>query len=442
MEDFPAFDALGCHFLMKTFSEKPAVAPLASPRVTQRPMRRLGPRFKIIDSYLLRCLASSTVRGLLWFGGLLVMVAVITAARKASDQSLPLSSMIQLIYLQLPRVFLFSLPMGVLYGTTEAFTELSGNGELTAIFAAGASLRRLLQMPLCWGIALTLFSFFVQDALVPRAEVAKNQVVANSVMAALGNGKLIYQDPPPGQGSLRRIVQAQRFDPKTNTLTRPVVQIFDADQRLALQISAERGIWNRDTNRWKFMHGQLTIFPTQNANASSTRKHVDNANNSASMSSEFDELERNEAPAPGVLSGATKTLRQHMEHGDFEMTTFSQLWNYRAQLMEQGPDADQTSANHQKLLRVLTYGLHDKIATPLICLCLVLVGLPLGLRPQRAGAGFAVGSSMIVLLLYYSLWTWTSTAGVQGQGNPLVLAYIGPFVIALVGLALLWRKRL
>ncbi len=427
-------------FVMKSLSEKPPLSSLAPSRlVSRRRAHVLGAHLKIIDAYLLRCLASATLRGLLWFGGLLVMVAVVTAARKVSDQSLPLSDILALIYLQFPRVFLFTLPMGVLFGTTEAFTELSGNGELTAIFGAGVSLKRLLRIPLCWGVALTMLSFFVQDALVPRAEVAKNQLVANSVLAALGKGKLFYQDPPSGQGPLQRIVQAQRFDPKTNTLIKPVVQIFDGEQRLSLQISAARGVWNRDTNLWSFTDGQLTVFARQQAASRTRNRNFDSQVKSTSMG--FAELKRNEAPAPGVLSGAEKTLRQHMEHGDFEVVSFGDLWNYRAQVQTDAASG-QSHDDDRKLQRVLTFGLHDKIATPLICVALVLIGLPLGLRPQRAGVGFAVGSSMIVLLFYYSLWSWTSTSGIKSQGDPLLLAYVGPFVIALCGLALLWRKRL
>ncbi len=439
---------------MNTFSGKHSTA--ADPKTASR--RAKSRPLKILDRYVLRCLAASTLRGLLWFGGLLVTVAVITAARQISDKSLPLSSLVQLVSLQFPRVFLFTLPMAVLYGTTEAFTELSSSGELTAMLAAGTDRRQLIQMPILWGIALAVLSFCVQDFLMPRAETAKNALVARSVTEAMGTGSLRYYDPPLGKGALRRIVQAQSFDPKTNVLTRPVVQFLDENQKLTLQISAERGVWNRDTNQWSFQNGKLTTFPRQKPNApgeSSTRTRPSSTISGGkieSLSLDFAELKRGDTPAPGILRGAEKSLRQHLEHGDFEVVSFAQLWDYRAQMQTQSADGSDNKssdgkssddrARDQTLIRGLTYGLHDKIATPLICIALVLIGLPLGLRPPRAGTGFAVGSSLVVLLGYYSLWTWTQASGAKGQGNPALWAYLGPLVVASVGTTLLWRKRL
>lgn len=392
---------------------------------------------RLIDWYLLRCVVASTWRGLLWFGGLLVTVAVITAARKISDESLPLANMVELVWLQIPRVFLFALPMATLFGTLEAFTELSGNGELTALMACGTSLRRLMRTPLLWGLTLAIVSFCVQDFLVPRAENTKNRVLAQSIAASLANGPLRYSDPPLGHGPIKRMVNADAFDPKTNTLTRPVVRLYDSDQKIMLQIVAESGVWDQETNKWRFSHGQATIFPKQK-----TTKKGEKVRAASSISNEFDVLERNDAPEPGVLSGA-KSLRQHLEHGDYEVISFAQLVEYRRQMLQRGPETGQTRPEYAALLSSVTYGINDKIATPLVCIVLVLAGVALGLRPQRAaGSGFAVGASLMVLLFYYSLWSWTSSVGLNGSAHPALLAYCGSFAILLVGSFLLWRKRL
>jgi lipopolysaccharide export system permease protein len=63
----------------------------------------------------------------------------------------------------------------------------------------------------------------------------------------------------------------------------------------------------------------------------------------------------------------------------------------------------------RRLISGATFGIHDKIATPLLCLALILVGAPLGLRPQRASAGFAPGMSLLIIMMYYFVWMTVPT---------------------------------
>ena len=91
-------------------------------------------------------------------------------------------------------------------------------------------------------------------------------------------------------------------------------------------------------------------------------------------------------------------------------------------------------------IRSLTFGIHDKIATPLICIAVILIGAPLGVRPQRSGGGFAMGLSLAALLLYYVLWSWVSQIGKAGLGNPVALAYSPLFLTLLIGAILMKLK--
>ena len=130
---------------------------------------------------------------------------------------------------------------------------------------------------------------------------------------------------------------------------------------------------------------------------------------------------------------------RHLTDGDFEMISMGDLLAYRGALQEQG-GAHPVEAT-RRLISGATYGIHDKIATPLICLALILVGAPLGIRPQRASAGFAPGLSFLVIGSYYMLWTLASYGGKDGSFNPLAAAYVALFATTAVGAFLLWKKN-
>ena len=93
-----------------------------------------------------------------------------------------------------------------------------------------------------------------------------------------------------------------------------------------------------------------------------------------------------------------------------------------------------------KFINSATFGIHDKIATPLICLAVILVGAPLGIRPQRSGGGVSMGLSLVVLLLYYVVWTWASKVGKAGVMNPYFLAYLPFGLTFIIGLFLVAKK--
>ncbi|HVF85844.1 MAG TPA: LptF/LptG family permease, partial [Abditibacteriaceae bacterium] len=124
--ELPPMDAALPDTSSPIVSSPNATSPAVSrARASARPRRW---PIKIADAYLLRHVAEATVRGLFWFAGLLMMVTVITAVQRVVNQSLNWVGVFQLLATELPRVFVFTLPMSVLYGTVQTFADLSSKG--------------------------------------------------------------------------------------------------------------------------------------------------------------------------------------------------------------------------------------------------------------------------------------------------------------------------
>jgi lipopolysaccharide export system permease protein len=263
---------------------------------------------------------------------------------------------------------------------------------------------------------------------VPGAET-KIKELRNQKVDELGvQENFAWSDPPPPRGPVKRMIQAAAFDPATNSLMRPSVQLF-RQRDVYLQISAERGSWDRETNLWTFYNGKIIFFPSGK-----------NRSGGASVEQEFVRIEKSidDIADPASLQAQQNSRAEHLAKGDFEMVSMAELAAYRSALASGQEAPDSTT---RKLISGATYGIHDKIATPLLCLALILVGAPLGLRPQRSSAGFAPGMSLLIIMLYYFTWMALAHPGKHGNANPYLMAYIAPALTAIVGLVLVWKKN-
>lgn len=417
---------------MKTAGRPPEHPPLNA-ALPKAPRARIAARprrwpIKIADAYLLRHVIEASLRGLLWFAGLLIMVTVITAVRKVVDQSLSWVGMLQLLATEMPRVFVFTLPMSVLYGTVQTFADLSAKGEATALQVGGMSLGRMMRAPLWWGLFAGLCVFVLQEKIVPVTQQNKQKIITESLIkTAPARENFRISDPPDSKSALKSIVQAKSLDFQTGVMVRPRIQLFNSDQRVYLEIAAQRGVWDIERGKWHLFGVETLMHSSNNKTPIQT----------GSGGELFFDL-----PSPDAMGRKTMTLEQHLDKGNFELASMSDLRDYRTKLQnELSAQTPEEQIETRKLINSMTYGIHDKAATSFVCLFLVLVGAPLALRQQRAGGGFSMGISLVVLLIYYVLWTWAQALGRTGSVNPILFGYAPALLTAAVGLVMFWKKN-
>ena len=383
----------------------------------------------IIDRFVGQLVVVSTLGAAGWFLGILLIAVVITGLQKLVTNSLSGGEMLIFVALQLPRMIVFALPMAILFGCVQAFAALSRQGEAVALGAAGVSLVRMMRAPMMWAAILTFVSFALSEWLVPPLERSKDSILVSHVSASLGQGGFRFQDPAADEDlPLVTLVQARNFDFAKLTLNEPRVQIFDDDQKLSKQLVAKSARWTGQ--KWVFYDGTFTYFKRPAAGDDARFKE-----------SYFRETSL-ELPAPEFLNRGANSLSTRLARGDFLMVSLPDTIAYRAALAAQLPRATTAAqrARTQKLIKSATFGIHDKIAAPLICLAFALVGLPLGLHSPRTGGG-ALGMSFVVLVVYYVIWTWCSTLGRPGAVNPVLMAYAPLLLISAIGAGLVWKRN-
>ncbi|OIO39402.1 MAG: hypothetical protein AUJ72_00890 [Candidatus Omnitrophica bacterium CG1_02_46_14] len=91
----------------------------------------------------------------------------------------------------------------------------------------------------------------------------------------------------------------------------------------------------------------------------------------------------------------------------------------------------------QKLVRKLWVDFHQRIAFPFISLVVILIGAPLALQRKRGSVMRGLGTSFIVVLLYYGINSICLAVGRGGYIEPFLSAWASNLFFGLVGLYLI-----
>lgn len=205
------------------------------------------------------------------------------------------------------------------------------------------------------------------------------------------------------------------------------------DGSLRRQIVAARGHWDERAAAMVFERGWIVELP-----AFSARTQDVKLQNIKLQTRFFKRLEVREFPPSEQWSGVP-TLRDMIATGQFQALSLPELQMERVTTRRQDRSVVPRSAAQ---VATLTFAIHDRLAAPLVCVALVLIGCPLGVRAPRAPGISPLGRALMVLLVYFAVWLSASYFGKSGTSFPLLWAYLPLLLLIGAGLALLHRKAL
>ncbi len=101
---------------------------------------------KILDRYLFREVFRPTLLGIGLYTFVLLMNNFFLVARLAIQRNLSAGAILEVIALQMPRIALLTIPMGILLGVLIGLGRLSADSEVVALRASGVQSRSLLRL--------------------------------------------------------------------------------------------------------------------------------------------------------------------------------------------------------------------------------------------------------------------------------------------------------
>ncbi len=137
---------------------------------------------QLLDRYLLREITGPLLLILLVIVMLMVSGVIFELSELLIAKKIPLTIIGQLFLFQFPGAIVEGLPIAVLASVLLALGRFSANNELTIVRASGISLRRCLLPAFLLALVVSLISFYLSDAVVPRANHGFQNMVRRIVL--------------------------------------------------------------------------------------------------------------------------------------------------------------------------------------------------------------------------------------------------------------------
>lgn len=335
---------------------------------------------------------------------ILIMGRLLQLTRYLFTSSVTVGDLAAVMAFAMPNLVLYALPMATLVGVLLAFVRLNSDNELVALRAAGVGFHQFFPAIISLLVITTVFSFFNVLYLMPSANRAfemKLKSLGRSILPVLLK-----------EGTFIDIVpKIVFFFGSVDAANLKIEGIFVQDNRqpeVGVVIVADHAqiAYPPDLSQliFKISSGMITRVADDLRNAQAIAfKNYD-------LALSMDELF-------GASSGFTK--------GRKEMT----LSELRAKMREKGPDYELSFA--------LEY--HRRLALPLSCLLLGLVGAPLGAMFRQSGRMAGITLGLGIFLTYYIVLSAGKGLGENGIISPFFAIWLPNLLTAMVA-ALLWVK--
>lgn len=361
-------------------------------------------RLQIIDRYI----ANEFWQPLL-FG-----IGIVTGVWFGADQlkmifnlimknGVPFDMAMTILGLHLPEVIVLTIPIGVLLGTLLVFNRLSGDSELIAMRAGGASFYRVMVAPLLFGLLTSAISFGINEGIVPMANrTAKKLEFLAMYKAQLPEGQANFTYMERGKDlTLDRVFYVGYYN--RQRLHEVIVLDFNKD-KLAQIISAATGAFQN--GEWVLKRG---------------RTYAINDKSDITRILQFDQL-----AIPGI-----KNAQKVLDSGNVKPKEMN-MWELQSYI--------DTLKLSNAVSNDLLVRLYQKISQPLACLVVALAGAPLGLLGRRSRSNVGLIYSAAIVFVYYVLQSTSGALGEAGRIDPLVAAWLPNCVIGALGMVILYVK--
>jgi len=353
------------------------------------------------DRYILTELLPPFLFGM---GAFLVMLVGVSGLyemlKMIFRQGFPLIAALKIFALRLPGTVTLTLPMAMMFGSLMSMARLSGDGELTALRAGGASLVRIGVPVIIVGLVVSASSLCVNELVVPSFNDAAFEIAKRAHETVVGQGDMLFE-VRDSDGRLERILYGRRFDAAASTVSDATIMDFTRGDRPQVFFAAQVK-WQGD--HWVLEKGEHTWWKgDRQMRVIANRMEVS-------------------------VGGSPDQLR--LMHKRPEQMSLTELSERSRELLAQGDvHGAGRLAQHAQI----------RLAMPWSSLGFAMLGLPLGIRRTRSSRGIGMGLSLVVIFAYYAIIHTLSVIGEHSTANHTVLAWGPNVLLYLAGIGLLLR---
>lgn len=368
-----------------------------------RKIIRLLRKLRYLDKYILAQVIEMFLLGVFIFTAIIFASdTFITLIKQISMYGIPFKVALIMIILNLPSVFVMTIPMGVLLATVMTLNRLSLSSEITVMRSCGIGLNRIAKSIFIFAIVMAIASFFINETIVPAAtKQSKDLALWAFGQKNIPNGKqnFIFKEISDTKG-LKRLFYVGSCE---NNILKNIT-VLDISKDDTIQVLQSR-FGTTSPEGWIFDKGAIYTVSDKGKVLNSTMFEHSVAQFGMDLSKE---LEKNVA----------------------KEQNFTQLVKYIAT----HPDMSKEDKNYLKI------ELHDKIALPVTTIVFVLIGVPLAITPPRVRYNRGFLFSILIIFFYYLIRALSISFGEAGALPPFIAAWLPNIILTLCGSILYYRK--
>jgi len=358
----------------------------------------------ILDRYILKQLTDIFILGVIIFTSIIFASETFTQLiKQISLYGIPFHIAIMMVVLNLPQVFVLTIPISTLFATVMTINDLSLKSEITIFKACGISISRVAKPIFCFALVMTVVSFFINELVVPSTTVqSKSLAIYSLEQKYIPDNKVNFTIKDINKkGDLKRLFYAQWCKDKTlNNVT--LVDISNPKQVRIIQ--AKNG--TTSDYGWKFNDGVVYTI---------------SKDGKIFNTSLFEESD---------IKFGIGDVNEMVKETTNEFNFFKLLKHIKT-----------NSANLDKKERLeYKINLFDKIALPATTFALALIGVPLAITPPRVRYNRGFLFSIFIIFVYYVIRAFSINLGVTGIIPPLLSAWLPVIIIMIIGGILFYKK--
>jgi len=358
----------------------------------------------ILDRYILKQLTDIFLLGVIVFTSIIFASETFTQLiKQISLYGIPFHIAIMMVVLNLPQVFVLTIPISTLFATVMTINDLSLKSEITIFKACGISIARVAKPIFCFALLMTLVSFLINELIVPSTTVqSKSLAIYSLEQKYIPENKVNFTIKDINkEGKLKRLFYAQWCKDKTlNNVT--LVDISNPKQVRIIQ--SKKG--STSDYGWKFDNGVVYTI---------------SRNGKIFNTSLFEESD---------VKFGIGDVNEMIKESTNEFNFFKLLKHI-----------NNKNINLEKEKRIeYKINLFDKLALPATTFALALIGVPLAITPPRVRYNRGFLFSIFIIFVYYVIRAFSLNLGETGKITPFIAAWLPVIIITVIGGILFYRK--
>lgn len=303
----------------------------------------------------------------------------------------------------LPQVLVQMAPPAVMMGTVMTLSGLNRTNELTACYAIGFGLPRLVSLMIAIVILLSSLLLVLQDRVLPPVYKIRTSYYWREMKKRTDFFLDVKQDKI-WYRSKNLIYNLRSFDVKTHTIYGMSVYSFDEKFNLLQLVEAERAEYG--PKGWKLLDGNVTIFPKDDP---------------FPLARAFKEKEL-------IIPESPKDFQEVEKEVDG--LRLKEMWRYIKRSKEAGVN---TKGYEVKF--------HSRISLSFIPLVMCFLGVPFATRSRReGGTAQDMGMCVAVTFFYWLFYSVGLSLGTKGSLPPVVAAWLPSIVFGGLTGYWMWKR--